>query len=207
MTAADIPQVTAIERASFPTTWPESAYRRELEENRLAQYIVAVERPNGWSEHERRDEQSGPRTRLALLLDRAPFRRWRHRPAEPEHAGADHIVGYLGLWYMVDEAHIVAIATHPAYRRRGIGERLLARALELARERDIKTVTLEVRVSNEPAQRLYEKYGFRRVGLRPRYYTDNGEDALIMTTPPLDDPEYQKLLEHLAAQRRAVCNE
>ncbi len=116
-------------------------------------------------------------------------------------------MGYLGLWYMVDEAHIVAIATHPAYRRRGIGERLLARALELARERDAKTVTLEVRVSNEPAQRLYEKYGFRRVGLRPRYYTDNGEDALIMTTPPLDDPAYEELLEHLAAQRRAACAE
>jgi ribosomal-protein-alanine N-acetyltransferase len=207
MTAADIPQVTAIERASFPTTWPESAYRRELEENRLAQYIVAVEPSAEDPDGTRREERPDPRTRLSLLLARSPLRRWLRRPAEPEHASADRIVGYLGLWYMVDEAHIVAIATHPAYRRQGIGERLLARALELARERDIKTVTLEVRVSNEPAQRLYEKYGFRRVGLRPRYYTDNGEDALIMTTPPLDDPEYQKLLEHLAAQRRAVCSE
>jgi ribosomal-protein-alanine N-acetyltransferase len=108
---------------------------------------------------------------------------------------------------MVDEAHIVAIATHPEYRRRGIGERLLSRALELAREREARAVTLEVRVSNLPAQRLYEKFGFRRVGVRRRYYTDTGEDAIIMTTPPLDDPAYQELLAHLATQRRAACVE
>lgn len=206
MTTADIPQVTAIERASFPTAWPESAYRRELEENRLAQYIVAVAPPDEYPEHEGQGERPGPGMPIAQLLARSPLRRWLPRAPRPAATGGERILGYLGLWYMVDEAHIVAIATHPAYRRRGIGERLLARALELAREREAKTVTLEVRVSNEPAQRLYEKYGFRRVGLRPRYYTDNGEDALIMTTPPLDDPAYQALLEQLAARRRAACS-
>lgn len=207
MTAADIPQVTAIERASFPTAWPESAYRRELEENRLAQYIVAVEPSDEDHEHEGPGERPGPGMQIAQLLAHSPLRRWLPRTPRPSAASGERVLGYLGLWYMVDEAHIVAIATHPAYRRQGIGERLLARALELAREREVKTVTLEVRVSNEPAQRLYEKYGFRRVGLRPRYYTDNGEDALIMTTPPLDDPTYQEQLEHLAAQRRAACSE
>lgn len=207
MTAADIPQVTAIERASFPTAWPESAYRRELEENRLAQYIVAVAPSDERSEQGQQDERLGPGTRLSQLLARSPLRRWLPRAPRPPAASDERILGYLGLWYMVDEAHIVAIATHPAYRRRGIGERLLARALELAREREAKTVTLEVRVSNEPAQRLYEKYGFRPVGRRPRYYTDNGEDALIMTTPSLDDPAYQALLEWLAARRRAACFE
>lgn len=210
MTVADIPQVMAIERASFPTVWPESAYRRELEENRLAQYIVAVEHPNGRTEAGQAGQKKarpGLGGRVAPLLARLPLRRWLQRPSERAHVADGRIVGYLGLWFMVDEAHIVAIATHPEYRRRGIGERLLARALELAREREARTVTLEVRVSNLPAQRLYEKYGFRRVGMRPRYYTDTGEDAIIMTTPPLDDPAYQELLAHLAAQRRAACAE
>lgn len=205
MTVADIPQVMAIERASFPTAWPESAYRRELEENRLAQYIVAVERLDGRTEAGQKEARLGRGGRLVPLLARLSLRRRLQRPGEQVHVADGRILGYLGLWFMVDEAHIVAIATHPEYRRRRIGERLLARALELAREREARIVTLEVRVSNLPAQRLYEKYGFRRVGMRPRYYTDTGEDAIIMTTPPLDDPAYQELLERLAAQRRAAC--
>ena len=210
MTVADIPQVMAIERASFPTVWPESAYRRELEENRLAQYIVAVEHSDGRTgagQAGQKKARTGLGGRLAPLLARSPLRRWLQRPGERAHVADGRIVGYLGLWLMVDEAHIVAIATHPEYRRRGIGERLLARALELAREREARAVTLEVRVSNLPAQRLYEKFGFRRVGVRRRYYTDTGEDAIIMTTPPLDDPAYLELLAHLATQRRAACVE
>ena len=95
------------------------------------------------------------------------------------------VVGFAGLWVMVDEAHITTFAVDPRWRRRGVGERLLLGLLDLAVERRAREATLEVRLSNLPARKLYEKYGFRPVGLRARYYSDNGEDALIMTTDPL----------------------
>jgi len=103
------------------------------------------------------------------------------------HAGGE-IVAYAGMWLMVDEAHIITFAVHPAWRRQKIGERLLLALLDLAQDAGAHEATLEVRLSNLPARRLYEKYGFRPVGLRPRYYSDNGEDALIMTTDQLHDP-------------------
>ena len=82
----------------------------------------------------------------------------------------EEIVGYGGMWLMVDEAHITTFAIHPAWRRRRIGERLLLAFLDLAIDRRAREATLEVRLSNLPARRLYEKYGFKPVGLRPRYY-------------------------------------
>jgi ribosomal-protein-alanine N-acetyltransferase len=111
----------------------------------------------------------------------------------------DRIVGYGGMWLMVDEAHITTFAIHPGWRRQRIGERLLLAFLDLARDRHAREATLEVRLSNLPARRLYEKYGFRPVGLRPRYYTDNNEDALIMTTEPLSDARFRDRIERLRA--------
>ena len=97
----------------------------------------------------------------------------------------DEVVGFGGLWVMVDEAHITTFAVDPRWRRRGIGEWMLLALLDRAVDRHAREATLEVRLSNMPARRLYEKYGFRPVGIRPRYYSDNGEDALIMTTDAL----------------------
>ena len=105
------------------------------------------------------------------------------------------VVGYGGMWLMVDEAHITTFAVHPAWRRQRLAERLLLAFLDLARDRHAREATLEVRLSNLPARRLYEKYGFRPVGLRPRYYSDNNEDALIMTTDPLDDAAFRERIE------------
>ena len=110
----------------------------------------------------------------------------------------DTVVAYGGMWLMVDEAHITTFAVHPAWRRQRIGERLLLAFLDLAVERRAHEATLEVRLSNLAARRLYEKYGFRPVGLRPRYYSDDNEDALIMTTEPLDE---QRMRERLARLR------
>jgi ribosomal-protein-alanine N-acetyltransferase len=106
----------------------------------------------------------------------------------------DAVVGFAGLWVMVDEAHVTTFAVDPRWRRRGIGERLLLGLIEIAVARRAREATLEVRLSNVPARRLYEKFGFRPVGIRPRYYSDNGEDALIMTTDPLDDAGLQARL-------------
>ena len=109
----------------------------------------------------------------------------------------DRIAAYGGMWLMVDEAHITTFAVHPAWRRQRIGERLLLAFLDLAVDRGAHEATLEVRLSNLSARKLYEKYGFRPVGLRPRYYSDNQEDALIMTTSPLDDPAMLARVERL----------
>ena len=112
----------------------------------------------------------------------------------------DEVVGFAGIWLMVDEAHITTFAVAPSWRRRGIGERLLLTVLDVALERGAREATLEVRLSNVAARRLYEKYGFRPVGLRPRYYSDNGEDALIMTTDALTSTEMRERIERLRAQ-------
>jgi len=112
----------------------------------------------------------------------------------------ERIVAYGGMWLMVDEAHITTFAVHPAWRRQRIGERLLVAFLDLAIGRHAREATLEVRLSNIAARRLYEKYGFRPVGLRPRYYSDDGEDALIMTTEPLSEPRFRERLAGLRAE-------
>ena len=101
----------------------------------------------------------------------------------------DQTIGYGGLWLMVDEAHITTFAVLPQWRRHGLGGRLMVELMRLARELGARVMTLEVRLSNRPARALYGRFGFRPVGIRPRYYSDNGEDALIMTTEPLDSVE------------------
>lgn len=103
------------------------------------------------------------------------------------------VVGFAGCWVMGDEMHVSTIATHPAQRRRGLGELLLLDLLLAAYAQPVTLVTLEVRRSNAAAQALYRKYKFDVVGERPRYYRDTGEDALIMTRTPLDAPYYQFL--------------
>ena len=119
----------------------------------------------------------------------------------------DGVVAYAGIWLMVDEAHITTFAVLPRWRRQGVGARLLFELLELAADLGAHVVTLEVRLSNEPARRLYQRFGFRPVGVRPRYYSDNGEDALIMTTEALDSDEMVRLRERMAdrlAQARGL---
>ena len=110
------------------------------------------------------------------------------------------IVGYAGLWLMVDEAHITTFAVHPDHRRRRIGERMLVRIFELAAALNAEWLTLEVRASNLAAQKLYEKYGFRRAGVRRRYYSDNNEDALIMWTERLRERAVRDRLAKLKAE-------
>jgi ribosomal-protein-alanine N-acetyltransferase len=112
-------------------------------------------------------------------------------PAAPEH----RLVGYAGLWALHDEAHISTIAVHPSWRGMGIGEALLIRLIEYALRASLSFITLEVRPSNGVAQHLYWKYGFVETGIRHAYYPDNREDAIIMSTPPLDDQGWRALFE------------
>lgn len=151
--------------------------------------VQAIERASfstPWPDHAYRSELETNRL-ASYLVARAG--------TEP---GAE-VVAYGGIWLMVDEAHVTTVAVAPAWRRQKIGARLLLALLELAIARGAREATLEVRLSNLAARRLYERFGFRPVGLRPRYYSDNDEDALIMTTDSLSGSTMRARLRELAA--------
>lgn len=132
----DIDEVLDIEKKSFKTPWSRDAFKKEVNENKLARYIVAS-------------------------ID-------------------GKVIGYGGIWLIVDEGHITNIAVHPSFRGLGIGKLLVEGLIEICKNRGISRMTLEVRKSNKIAQSLYKKYGFRECGIRPGYYTDTKEDAIIM---------------------------
>ena len=92
----------------------------------------------------------------------------------------DKVVGYVGIWLILDEGHITNVAVHKDYRGQKIGDKLVQALVDLCKENNIQSMTLEVRVSNMVAQNLYKKYGFKMAGIRKEYYSDNKEDAIIM---------------------------
>jgi ribosomal-protein-alanine N-acetyltransferase len=95
------------------------------------------------------------------------------------------VIGYIGMWVVFDEGHITNLAAHPSYRRQGVGKALMEHLIAVARDNDVKNLTLEVRRSNLSAQELYQKIGFVHMGVRRKYYLDNKEDALIMWKGPI----------------------
>ena len=107
------------------------------------------------------------------------------------------VAGYVSVWYQGDEAHITEIAVRGTLRGNGIGELLLIGSLREAVAYGSLVMTLEARVSNFIAQRLYEKYSFKSVGIRKGYYSDNREDAVIMTTTPIGSEEYGRMFQDL----------
>ncbi len=113
-------------------------------------------------------------------------------------ARAEKIIGLGGFWLIYDEIHINTLAIHPDWRRLGLGEWMLIALLEAGQRLGGQAATLEVRPSNQPARSLYQKYRFHQAGRRPNYYSDNGEDALILTTSSLALPGYQAMF----AQRK-----
>lgn len=174
MQLEDVPAVTAIERMVFTMPWSANAFTYELRHNPSSEYLVLWYLP--WL-HKPEGGRGLLRPMQRLL-----------KPAKNEWA----LLGYGGFWMMLEEAHICTLAVRPEWRGRGLGELLLASLIERAMERRAEVLTLEARVSNLVAQNLYGKYGFRVVGRRKGYYSDNGEDALIMTTDSVVSPEYQR---------------
>lgn len=219
MQLEDVPEVTAIERQSFTTPWPVYAYRRELKDNRTSRYIVVR-----WLEPEDGRAETGPTGQAAATTDKAlvtapepesqtagpsavrraiswflPFWRQDHLASPKVEAPKGTILGYAGLWLVLDEAHVTTVAVRPDLRGQGLGELLLVRLIEIAQEMGAHRMTLEVRVSNEVAQNLYRKYTFKVEGVRRRYYSDDNEDALIMWSEPLASPEFQARFAELRA--------
>ncbi len=137
MGTADIRAVLRIEKLSFSTSWPSSAFTSELNDNKLAHYFVG----------------------------RVP---------------GGEIVAYGGIWAILEDAHVTTIAVHPEWRGKRYGEEMLVHLLREAIARGSSWITLEARQSNRVAQNLYKKYGFAVVAARRAYYSDNGEDAVVM---------------------------
>ncbi|MGH2470386.1 MAG: ribosomal protein S18-alanine N-acetyltransferase, partial [Chloroflexota bacterium] len=181
MTLADIPEVIQIERESFTLPWPANAYRRELQDNRTAHYVVV--RKSGVAPPSSSPPPRDHRGLFSFLSRQFEPAASTLRAGEPPG-----IYAYAGLWLMVDEAHITTIAVRASSRGRGLGELTLAGLIDISLEVGARLMTLEVRISNTVAQNLYLKYGFKQSGLRRRYYSDNSEDALIMTAEAINAP-------------------
>lgn len=201
-------QSADVENDAFPTLLPKTSFRRELR-NRKASYLVAVERP-------RREEGAGPPhtqphtngarsyPSLGRLMSALPP--WsRGRTSQAPHG--ELVAGFVGTWYVVDEAHLVSVGVRTEHRGLGVGELLLIASIEQATARMAAVVTLEVRPTNLVARNLYGKYGFEERGLRKSYYADNREDAIIMTTGPIQDPPYAALFKDLKRQHRSRWGE
>jgi len=207
MCKEDVVQVTEIDREAFPTQWPPPNYQNELR-NHMAHLTVVcdgdkpVEQPVANTAPEKSSTGLASRLRRFFRLSRPSG----HQPSpSPEH----YIVGFVGSWIMADEAHITSIAVREVYRRQGIGEQLLISSIDLAMELKASILTLEVRVSNTGAQSLYSKYGFTQVGLRKGYYTDNREDAIIMSTDRISSAPFQARFQQLKeahSRRRDVAS-
>lgn len=188
MRDGDISQVLDIDLDAFPTQWPhptKNSFSHELR-NKLAHYIVAY-KDDGLSQKSPSVKKLGFREVLSYI--RGLFAHDRFFGPEPGST-KERLVGMAGIWMMVDEAHIVTIAVRQSHKRTGMGEYMLITLVDLARSLGAKVITLEVRVSNTVAQSLYTKYGFSTAGMRKKYYSDNGEDAFIMSTGDITSPEY-----------------
>lgn len=184
----DIPQVAEIDREAFPSESLFSSYasyQRDLH-SPLARYIVAsLEKETGVAEQHVQSSS------------------WLKRFFGHNHLSSrEYIIGFASLWLMLKEAHLTAIAVRSGYRHKGVGEGLLISAIELAVQLNTDVITLEVRLSNLTAQALYKKCGFEVMGRRPGYYSDNGEDALLMTIYGATSAAYQAQFERLKEAHR-----
>jgi ribosomal-protein-alanine N-acetyltransferase len=166
MRESDVNTVQEIEREIFATPWPRNAYYRELASRASAHYVVL--------------RQEGPDT----------------KPIESRVADFDPtIIGYGGMWRMYDEAHVTTIGVRRDLQHLGYGRILFAGLVQAAYDMGAKWVTLEVRTTNDNALRMYEGFGFKVIGRRKGYYTDNGEDAIVMWSDSIHSPRFRRAYE------------
>jgi len=162
MNLGDLDPVIEIEAVCFPTPWSRDMFLAELSSEHPWAVIELV-RPVDSGTAARGSRKAG-----STFIDDA------------EVSTVSPIIGYVDYWLVYDEVHLLSIAVVPQWRRRGLGRILLDRPISAGLLGDCAHVVLEVRRGNLPAQRLYESAGFRPVGLRKRYYSDTGEDAIVM---------------------------
>jgi len=168
LTADLLPAAVQLDQACFGRLWTLEGYRRELESPNSELVVL-------------QPQQEQPSTEAIANLADIPL-------------DSSPIIGLGCFWSIVEEAHITIVAVHPSYQRQGLGQALLWALLGQAHQRGLERATLEVRVSNQAAIALYEKFGFQEAGRRRRYYEDTGEDASILWRGGLQYPEFAQTL-------------
>ena len=190
MRAEDIPQVIEIEQEAFTPGWVGTPFRRELN-SRYTRFLVAYHTADSAGDEPGANENRNSTGAADESLWGRMLTGVRSAFGIGQHSDADNLAGYVGIWLQGDQAHITEVAVREELRGRGIGELLIIGTLRVAYEQGLAEVTLEARVSNFVAQRLYDKYGFNEAGIRKNYYADNREDAVIMTTDPIHTAAYR----------------
>jgi ribosomal-protein-alanine N-acetyltransferase len=197
MQREDVPQVDLIAKAAFPEDFPPPSFKSLLNKRERHWFFVACERQESGEpasapkQGTASTDSHGPLSWLRGLLGMKP-------PADG--TGQESVVGYVGFQMLDSRAHIVDVAVRPEYRRRGLGELLVIVTIQQAMELDAAVVSLEVRVSNKPAQALYEKYGFTKMEVRREYYFNRSggkEDGYYMVTERLNSTPFQTLFREL----------
>jgi ribosomal-protein-alanine N-acetyltransferase len=174
-----LPAALDLDRRCFGGLWTEDGYRREIASPNSE--LLVLSRAEGKAERNESD-----------------LRVFEKLGGLESHSPSPHLPFLLGLgcyWAILEEAHITILAIAPEYQRQGLGQALLYTLLSSAYQRGLEWATLEVRISNQSAVRLYEKFGFREAGRRRRYYQDTGEDALVLWREGLQYPDFPQRLQ------------
>jgi ribosomal-protein-alanine N-acetyltransferase len=209
MRLEDVPEVVEIEKICFTTPWPASSYIRELKNSQSTRYVVVRHYKEMPTEPPLPPAEQKKTSFLNNLISRLNKQ---EDTLLPNFHSENPVVGYAGLWMMMDEAHITTVGVQPDYRGKSMGELLLVGLIDVAMQLGASWLTLEVRVSNVVAQNLYKKYSFSESGVRKKYYTDNDEDAYIMWSEEITRFSFREkyatlkrnLLEGLAAKGELV---
>ena len=196
MLLQDVEMVQQIDHEAFPTTWPRPHFKREIMSKKARYLVVSSGQSPSFSGEKQLNSDllerpSGLKSWILGLINQLK------KPKRFVGYSSDKILGFVGILLSGDESHITAIASDLSQRGKGVGELLLIGVVQLSWLENIQTVTLEVRVSNDVAQSLYKKYGFVEQGIRKRYYLDNHEDAIIMSTPSINSLEYREKFAYL----------
>lgn len=170
--AALLPEVLKLDVECFGGLWTMEGYQRELDSPNS--HLLALTRSNSSVSASSHPNDCS----LTEAAERYP----------------EKLLGLGCLWSILEEAHLTILAVHPSCRRQGFGQALLHALLSIARRQGLERATLEVRVSNQSALSLYQKFGFREAGRRRRYYSDTGEDGSILWLGGLQQPEFEQSL-------------
>jgi ribosomal-protein-alanine N-acetyltransferase len=200
MLLEDLDQVLEIEPKAFGTHhWTRENFVQELNNN-MAHYLVAENTNTGLTQSPHKTAALGlgqgvceGATGVYSSVNEDSERANNAEISQVRLSCNNQIIGYGGAWIIIDEMHITTLGVDPEQRRKNIAEAIIVEFIDLAIKSRVRGITLEVRLSNIAAQKLYEKYGFQRQGMRKRYYEDNQETALLLWTEDLQSEAFQKL--------------
>lgn len=191
-TVPDSREIQSLMREVFPNQNLPPSLAREIRREDTAHILAVRKLTRAEIATKANEHQSIVATLAGRITALVPWSSGSNHSAARED---ETIAGMVSVWVVLDQAHITAIATNPRERRRGVGGLLMVLAINEAIDRGAEVATLEVRKSNQRAQALYKRFGFTETGIRHRYYADDNEDALIMSTPNMHLQSFRRLFQ------------